>query len=391
MSADRSEPAAPAAAPARAGKPADTERCFSGRLKQIAVDELLTFLSVNRKTGKLTLTRREGSGLLVFRNGRIIYAASSSVRETFGNILICRRMISEATLADALERLHGSGENKRLGTVLIEMGQVRHEDVEQVVRYQVGCVLSELTQWTEGYFHFDRLEIPEGGEIEVDAKDFVVAEGLSTEHIMLAIAADMDERGRAGAADSRQGGQEASGAPETQPEGLSAILKQLPTPALRGEKTEMLLRFAARTLSRGVLFMIRGERAEGIGHFGLPEGRASHAHPEVLRVPLDEASILSEAVQRKAACRGPLRPGVGNDRLHELLGGDRPDEVLAIPVLVEGRVALVLYGDNGPRNEPIGGAHPLELELTQAGLDIEKDTLEGRLKSFAQARRRLET
>jgi hypothetical protein len=96
--------------------------------------------------------------------------------------------------------------------------------------------------------------------------------------------------------------------------------------------------------------------------------------------------VVSGVVDRGETYRGPLLPSAGNDRLLTLLGGDRPDEVLAIPVRVDGHAALVLYGDNGPRPGRIGSARPLEIALAQAGLEMEKDSLEGRLKNLEQAR-----
>lgn len=372
------------------------ERCLSGKLKSITVSELLHFLALSRKTGKLTLRRREGSGLLVLRNGRIIYAASSSVREAFGNILVCRGLIGEATLAEALERQQWSGENRRLGAVLVDMGQVRAEDVREVVRYQVGCVVAELDQWQEGFFRFDAMEIPEGGEIEVDAQDFVLDEGLSTEHVLLAVATELDAQRREGSeAPSHLGlalgleGDDAAGADAKAPLSLSGIVEELPTLVLHGEITQRILRRASRILNRGVLFMVRHDASVGIGHFGLPAERAAGLRPEMLRLPLQETSILSRVTQYQETYHGPLPATSGNELLVQLLGGGQPAEVLVIPLLVGGTVALVFYGDNVPRNTPIGPFRTLELALTEAGLQIEKDMLDGRTKSLERARRSL--
>ena len=76
----------------------------------------------------------------------------------------------------ALELQHASGEEKRLGTVLVEMGVVTHEQVEEAVRYQTGVVLTELCQWRDGYFRLEAFDIPSHGEIAVDAQDFVVTD-----------------------------------------------------------------------------------------------------------------------------------------------------------------------------------------------------------------------
>ena len=46
--------------------------------------------------------------------------------------------------------------------------------------------------------------------------------------------------------------------------------------------------------------------------------------------------------------------------MRELLGEGEPDEVIAIPVIVDGRVAAVFYGDNGVDGGSIGHTGDLE-------------------------------
>ena len=47
------------------------------------------------------------------------------------------------------------------------------------MRRQIGDVLLELARWPVGFFRFDAGPIPEQSEIEVDAQDFLVAEGVA--------------------------------------------------------------------------------------------------------------------------------------------------------------------------------------------------------------------
>jgi hypothetical protein len=367
------------------------ERCLNGSLKSITVSELLHFLALHRKSGKLTLRRRQGSGLVVLRNGSIIYAASSSVREAFGNILVCRDLISEATLTEALERQQWSGEDRRLGAVLIEMGALREEDVREVVRYQVASMLAEVDQWRDGFFRFDAMNIPAGGEIEVDAQDFVVTEGLNTEEILLQVATKLDESAAAvGASTSPPASRRPLDAQPAEATSLQRIVEELPTLVLHGELSQMIMRRASSAVNRGILFIVREDVAVGIGHFGLPPQSTPGLQPEALRLPLGEPSVLSDVVQHQEGYHGPLPPGSGNERLMRLLGGGQPSEVLALPVLVGGRAELVLYGDNVPGNDPIGPHRSLELVLGEAGLQIERDMLDTRTRSLERARRNLD-
>ena len=370
---------------------------FSGKLDNIALPEVLNFLAVTAKTGRLGLTRRDGQGLIVMRRGRIIYAASSSVRMTLGNILICRGVINEAVLFEALERQHFAQDEKRLGQVLVEMGQVSPEDVEEVVRYQIGLVLTELCQWTNGFFKFDAVEIPESGEFEVDAQDFVATEGLNTDRLLLEVATQLDESQRdAGGAGAAPADPTSASAPAAGTESeipsvpLEGLVSELQTPALRGEISVMLMRLGARILGRGVLFAVRGEELTAIGHFGF-EGRGAGGHPpHDLRVLVAETPFLSEVLQRKETYRGPFPAGEANLRFCATLGAETPGEVVVVPMVVAGSVATLFYGDDLPARGAIGDLRPIEMLMTEAGLEMERQALERRIKSFERNQRRQE-
>jgi hypothetical protein len=372
-------------------KPAEGN-AFSGRLDNIALPEVLNFLAVTAKSGRLGLTRRDGQGLILMRRGRIIYAASSSVRTTFGNILVSRGVIDERTLLEALERQHFAPEEKRLGHVLVEMGRVSPEDVEEAVRHQIELVLTELCQWTAGFFKFDAVEIPEKGEIEVDAQDFVATEGLSTDRLLLEVATQLDESNRAREGASASGPGDGAAAPETPTPSvpLEGLVSDLQTPVLRGEITGMLMRLGARVLGRGILFAVRGDELAAMGHFGFEAKEAGAGLPHNVRVPLGEPSLLSEVVQRKETYRGPLPPGEANARFLRDLGPETPGTVVVVPMIVGGSVATLFYGDDLPGRRPVGEVRPLEMLMTEAGLEMERQALEGRIKSFERNQRRQE-
>ncbi len=78
--------------------------------------------------------------------------------------------------------------------------------------------------------------------------------------------------------------------------------------------------------------------------------------------------------------------------LLKLLGGPAPNEVVAIPIVVDGMIAAVFYGDNVPGGEPIGSIRGIELLMIEAGLAMERRLLqaklqrvEGRLQSLDRA------
>lgn len=343
---------------------------LSGRLEEHDLPEILHFLALNNKTGKLVLTRRQGQGLIVVRMGRILYAVSSSVHETFGNILVRRGLVSDEALAVALERQHLAAAPRRLGSVLVEMGRLTELEIEDVVRQQTTRVVQELCRWPSGFFKFETMAVEAAGRVEVDAQDFLVAGGISTDQVLIEAVTRLDEDESAPASPLRE-------------------MASAGAPALRAEITQRLLREAARLVSRGLLLVVRGDEAQGAGHFGFGEvgtpGRSVQAAIEGLSVPLHQPSVFAEVVERREVCRGPLAETLVNGRLATVLGGGPPDDAVVVPMLVRESVVMIFYGDNLPSGRPIGATEDLEWAFVGASLEMEKDALDERIRAFDNA------
>jgi hypothetical protein len=341
---------------------------LAGRLEEVELAELLHFLALNNRTGKINLTRHDGHGFVVVRDGRIVYAASSSIRETFGNILVCRGLVSAETVAVALEQQHAAGDDRKLGHILVAMESLSEEQLQDVVKQQTGLVVKELCRWRRGYFRFEVAPVASKGEIGVDAEDLVVADGVPTDQILLEAMARLDEE---------------EPTPESSPR---AIADAIFSPALRAETTVGLLRRAGAVVVRGLLLVVRGDEVQGAGQFGLEGSDDPDEAARSLRLPLDEPSVIADAVKHRETWRGPVAETPANDQLLRLLGGPRPSEAVVVPMLIREGVGLVLYGDNGTALGPVGPVEDLEWALLEAGLSMERDLLEERLRAFEQAR-----
>jgi hypothetical protein len=344
---------------------------LAGRLEHIELAEILHFLALNSRTGKITLTRRDAHGLIVVRLGRVIYAASSSIRETLGNMLVCRGLVTPQALAAALESQHLSAGGQKLGGLLVAGGSLTEAQLQDVLRQQIGFVIQELCRWRSGYFKFEVMPVASSGEIGVDAEDLVVAGGVATDQILLEAMARLDEgAGREG----------------TGPSTPRAIASAPLSPALRGEVTLGLLRRASRSMRRGLLLVLRGDEVQGAGQFGFDGHTGADEIARRIRVPLAEASIVSEVIDRREAWRGKIPETPGNERFLALLGGPRPKEALLVPMLLHEGAGLVFYGDNAPEDRPLGSLEDLEWALLEAGLAMQRDLLEQRLRDFERAR-----
>lgn len=357
-----------------------------GRLDEVALPDLLQLLSANRRTGKLTLSHRDGFATILFRDGRVIYAASNRTRETFGSILINRGMVDEVTLLRALESQNATPEERRLGSILLEMGALTEDDLRAVMRYQVSEVLRDLLSWREAFFKFQSGSIPDHGEVGVDCQDLVLYEGLTAEGVLVDVVRRQKRRTEPAADPGLREGTD-PGLFQT-PISLTQAMTEVRSPAFTGEIALQILRFAGQVLGRGVLFGVGRELAHGVGQFGIEADGPTSADERVrsLKVPLDQPSVVAEAAAVKETVRGPLERTPWNERLAEELGGVLPGEAVAIPLTVNGMTAFVLYGDDLPDRRPVGSIEPLEVLLIEAGLAIEKDALEQRVRQIESRR-----
>ena len=343
---------------------------LAGRLEEIELAELLHFLALNNRTGKVTLSRRSAHGLVVVRQGRIVYAASSSIRETFGSILVCRGLVTPEALAEALERQHALADGRKLGALLVEAGTISEAQLEEALRQQTGLVVQELCRWRSGYFRFEVAPVASAGDIGVDAEDLVIAAGVATDQVLLEAMTRLDEADPASA----------------RPSTALAIASAPLAPSLRGEVALGLLRRASAVVGRGLLLLLRGDEAQGAGQVGLDELPDADDLARSVRLPLGEPSVVSGAVERRESWRGPVPPTPANERLLALLGGRRPREALVVPMVLRDGVGLVFYGDDATSERPLGPAEDLEWALLEAGLAMERDLLEARLTDFERAR-----
>lgn len=360
---------------------------FAGRLQEFPLAELLQVLATSGESGKLRLTRSERDGVIVFRNGKIVYAASSSARQTLGNLLLLERLITEEQLTKALELQHQDEREKRLGVLLLEVGAIDEETLTRVVRDQTERVISEFMHWPDGYFKLDRMQVSDLGEVEVDAEDFLMREGLSTDKVLSELTSKLEELQRhdleAGAAAELPAAAEGRDLAS-----LKSIMGEIRSPEFTGEITQRILSFAQDLFERGVLFVVRQDGFGLMGQFGLdlPDAK-SEAGLRQLHIANDQPSILLEAIERKEAVRGPLEDTACNRRILEVLGGAAPGEALAAPLIVNGQVLLVLYCDHLVEAPRAGWLAEIELLLLQAGLAMEKDLLAKRIEHYNSLRR----
>ncbi len=352
---------------------------FVGRLDQFQLADLLQIVASNQKTGKLNLARSDTEGIIVFRDGQIVYASSSAVRETLGHLLLCAGLISQDKLVEALEIQHSEENEKRLGTILVEAGHVTTADLEGVLRQQLDKVLGEFLSWNQGFFKFESVELIDHGEVGIDTGDFLLAQGVSPAEVLEELEARLD------AVDDTERDDPHRRSGTQRLVGLKALMEEIRSPEFTGEVTSTLIEFGKKVFERGVLFILSQGNFASMGHFGFPDGEGPERGR--LKLPKSQPSILSEAAESRAPRRGKLERLEWNLYLVSRLGGIQPSESAALPLIVNGETMMVLYGDNVGKDAPIDKLDDLEVLLLQVGLAMEKQLLEKRIEQFEKLRR----
>jgi hypothetical protein len=133
-------------------------------------------------------------------------------------------------------------------------------------------------------------------------------------------------------------------------------------------------------MDRAVIFLVKREEIAGLGQFGIedPEGLAD-ARVRTLRLRREEDTLFAPVIEGRVPLKVRPEPSASNRYLFGQLHGS-PREVFLGPLVSEGKVVAILYGDNYPDNRPLGDTDTLEIFLSQAGLAMERILLQRRLQ-----------
>ncbi|OGW28285.1 MAG: hypothetical protein A2X56_03465 [Nitrospirae bacterium GWC2_57_13] len=388
-----------------------------GRLEDLALPDIFQIISLSKKTGTLVVRSRRGTGMVVFRNGQVIQAASDGIRDSLGNILVSQGLIDQGALTKGLAQQRKEPD-KPIGMILSEMGAVPAQTIETFIRKQIEEIVYELLSWDEGFFNFELGEIAPKDKIEIDTQEFLLRSGISAEYLLMEGTRILDERKkdqpREAPAPKRQ--QPVAAPPPAPPPpvtthhsyepavaefreriekeeprsgitALKSMFNELRFPTATAEVTLLILRYASEVVNRAILFMVKRDEVRGLGQFGIElKGASADQVVRNIRIPLDCPSFFSTVVETRQTYVGPLEENDTHTAMIKTLGGDRPDEIMAIPLIVDGKIALVVYGDNLPDKKQLRDVDTLEIFMSQAGMALEKALLEKKIAELQKER-----
>lgn len=359
-----------------------------GRLEDLALSDIFQILSVGKKTGALIIRSDSGNAVVMFKDGLVVKAESDILETDTARDLLDEGVINESTHV-MIENLRKDLPDKSVAEICLELGAVRKEHLDKLARKRIERIVYNLLLWEDGEFQFelDVLDVDE--KVTLSDKGWEISKGMSPEYLLMEGARVYDETAHQSFMpdgemidDEQEVEEEDWGSPRV-PErkdisALKALTQELRFPNSTSEITLLILRFASDIYQRGVLFMVGPQEMAGLGQFGLDIDRADETIRETV-LAIGESNFIKEIIDNKQTYRGPLEKDKGTEFLVKVFGAKWPHEVAFFPIIAEGRVVALLYGDNLATGEPFSESEGLEIFISQAGMALEKAILQRRL------------
>jgi hypothetical protein len=124
---------------------------FAGRLGEIGIPDVLSFLNMFQKTGVLSFSLEGGIKNLYFDGGEIVYATSTFPQEEFGHILLTQGKVDSAILKKARA---AAPDPIALGKFLMEKKLLASKDIWLITRQVVEEIVYHLFTFHAGSFYY---------------------------------------------------------------------------------------------------------------------------------------------------------------------------------------------------------------------------------------------
>lgn len=131
---------------------------FAGRLRDHHLSAILTYLQRAQKTGPLILKRNDQEKIIWINGGDVIFASSRYSGDGLGELLLRTGRISLQHYEEASNEVRRT--QKRLGTILVEIGYLKPKELFQAVSEQVHEIILSLFTWIDGDYRFDEGPLP---------------------------------------------------------------------------------------------------------------------------------------------------------------------------------------------------------------------------------------
>ncbi len=153
-----------------------SDAVIEGRFGKETVAPLLSRLCHSEETGVLHLVRDSTERTIHIKEGRCVFATSNSPDDGLMAYLLRRGVISLKDREETTRRLLS---NKRVGTILLEMGVIDEQDLQAMVREHLLEIVYDCLNWDRGDFSFVSGDLPTTEEITLsEPVEELVARGM---------------------------------------------------------------------------------------------------------------------------------------------------------------------------------------------------------------------
>lgn len=157
---------------------------FMGETAVIGLAELLSVLAARRHSGRLTIISEGDEAQIYLDDGKVILITSSNHALRLGRILLRLGILTNEQLEQALRLQNAQGGGRPLGQILLDARVVLEADLNRAAEEQCIEALTRVMVSNEGSFMFNRDAMPR-------ARQGLVA--LNTDRIVLEASRRADE------------------------------------------------------------------------------------------------------------------------------------------------------------------------------------------------------
>ena len=128
----------------------------SGRLTDYSVSDLYRLLSLQKRSGVLTLKEGPETITFSFQNGTLVdvYWVSRPGEKKLANLLVERNIITKDQALDTINRSRSTGQ--KLGFILINLGLIKESELAGFISLHMEEGLRLAISFTDGTFAFER-------------------------------------------------------------------------------------------------------------------------------------------------------------------------------------------------------------------------------------------
>ncbi|HEY5610007.1 MAG TPA: DUF4388 domain-containing protein [Thermoanaerobaculia bacterium] len=124
---------------------------LEGDLAAVALPDVLTFVSMIRRTGKLALRNDAIERTIYWNDGEVAFATSNSPEHSLGQFLVRNGKISQRQYEETRQKLTPG---MRHGKLLVQVGFISPKDLWWGVKHQVLEIIYSTFSWKTGHFSF---------------------------------------------------------------------------------------------------------------------------------------------------------------------------------------------------------------------------------------------